>query len=152
LVARAVIEARFNDLPAKGAVLVLSDVHDERDRLLFAARSRSDAAAVLIELTLDRSGLQALPEGTAFAATVIDPRVGGTIARTDAPLGPRTVRRNVTIGGQPAILAVSGDDRQGNGGAWAAAALAALCATVVTTTLRSALRWRSEHRTLDHDE
>src|SRR5438552_8287715 len=53
LVARAVIEARFNDLPAKGVVLVLSDVHDERDRLLFAARSRSDAAAVLIELTLD---------------------------------------------------------------------------------------------------
>src|SRR5207237_9102248 len=75
-----------------------------------------------------------------------------TLARIDAPLVPRTGRRNVTIGGQPAILAVSGDDRQGNGGAWAAAALAALCATVVTTTLRSALRWRSEHRTLDHDE
>jgi signal transduction histidine kinase len=152
LVARAVIEARFDDLPAKGAVLVLSDAQDERDRLLFAARSRSDAATVLVELTLDRSALQALPEGTAFAATVIDPRVGGTIARTDAPLGQRTVRRNVTIGGQPAILAVSGDDRHGNGGAWAAAALAALCAAVVTTTLRSALRWRSEHRTLDHDE
>ena len=152
LVTRAVVEAHLSGLAPAGAELILSDANDKRDLLLFAASSPSETATVLIELRLERSTFQDLPRGTAFTVTVLDPRVGGIVAHTDAAVGQRTVRRSVSLGGQPAVLTVSGDDPATSGRAWAAALLAALCAAVATTTLRSAIRWRVERqRSHDHE-
>jgi PAS domain S-box-containing protein len=146
LVTRAVVEARLSGLSPTRAELILSDAHDDRDRLLFAASSPRETATVLVELSLERSTFQDLPFGTAFTVTVIDPRIGGVVAHTDAAVGQRALRRSVSLGGQPALLTVSGDGAASGRRAWAAALLAAMCAAVATTTLRSAIRWRAERQ------
>ena len=144
------LSASVVDAPATTLVAAGSD--DGRDHLVFASSARTGQWTILIELTLDRTAFEALPRGTAFAVTPADPRFGTTLVRTDDPLAPAAVRRQLALGGEPVTLTVSGEDGHAEQNEWAAVTLAALCAAVVTMTLQSAYRWRAERRRLDHDE
>ena len=76
----------------------------------------------------------------------------GAITSTDRPVGAPAVQRRLTIGGQPAELAVSGPVEAADRTPLAAATLAALCAAALGATCRSALRWRGERQRLYHDD
>jgi signal transduction histidine kinase/ActR/RegA family two-component response regulator len=107
-----------------------------------------------MELALDRAALANLPEGTAFVlvAGLNDAPVTGVIAQTDVSLSGARTRRVLELGGQSMTLTVSGTEATAVDDAWAAVALAALCAAVVVMTLQSAWRWRAERRYLAHEE
>jgi signal transduction histidine kinase len=148
------IAATGGDVPTGAQpILVLDQPDGDRDYLVFVAASRTSDATMFIELTIDRTAFDELPSETAFTVTVLEPRAGGTIAYTDRPVSAPAVLRTLSIGGQPAELAVSGPPEAAAGStAWIAAALAALCALALAATCRSAIRWRRERRALYHDD
>jgi signal transduction histidine kinase len=149
---RAISSTKDEVTAAPEPTLVVVQADGGRDHLVFVAPSRTGNARMFIELTIDRAAFEDLPTGTAFTVTAVDPRVGGAITSTDRPVNAPAVQRRLTIGGQPAELAVSGPVEAADRTPLAAAALAALCAAVLAATCRSALRWRSERRTLYHDD
>ena len=151
-IARSVTERSAAVAEAPAAALVSAGTEAGRDHLVFGSSARTGSWTIFIELTLDRSAFEALPAGTAFAVTPVDTQFGETIARTDAPVAASADRRLLALGGQAMTLSVSGEDDHADPDAWAAVTLAALCGAVVTMTLQSAYRWRSERRRLDRDE
>ncbi|MEO8694158.1 MAG: ATP-binding protein [Acidimicrobiales bacterium] len=149
---RAIPSSAAQSETARRPALVLTQSDGDRDRLVFVSHAGSGDATIYIELTIDRNALEGLPAGTAFTATALDPRVGQTVARTAAALGPVTVQRTLTIGEQPVALTVSGPGEPTGHDAPVAAVLAALCAAALATTCRSAIRWRRERLTLYRDD
>jgi signal transduction histidine kinase/CheY-like chemotaxis protein len=151
---RGIEVTRERSIPTVPGTQLVSVTRERgRDVLVFASVTTA-GARVVMELALDREALANLPDGTAFTlvAGASDAPVTGVIAQTDVPLSRARTNRALELGGQPMTLAVSGTESSSVDDAWAAVALAAICAAVVVMTLQSAWRWRAERRYLAHEE